>query len=190
MLFGVVAHPARRVQAWALTKRLGAVLFMDSETHTLGAYANHMRALEWAARQNEHVAILEDDAEPVETFERKAPAWANRYPDQLMSFYLGSGHPKQWMRRVDHAWDDGNDHITLPTLIHAVTVCYPPGAARIILDHIKPSTRVDFAIGNAWNSTTGRGVVYPKASLVQHADTDQIDNPTLKRAPRKARQLA
>lgn len=184
MRFIVVGHPSRARQAHHLAVSLDAALVMDHRGE--GAYANHHRALEQAARYDEHVTILEDDAIPVQGFRQKLNTWVNRYPGHVISSYLGTSHPAQWMRFVDRMWDGPEGHITLPQLIHAVCVTYPPGAAQHILDRITPSNRVDFAIGDAWHDD----IIYPKASLVDHEDGTPIIQGRPPRKPRKARALA
>lgn len=184
MRFIIVGHPTRARQALSLATRLNGHLVMDHRTE--GAYANHRRALEQAAHYDDHVTILEDDALPVEGFQGKLNAWVKRYPEHVISGYLGTGHPRQWMRRVDQMWNNSEDHVILPQLIHAVTVTYPPGAPATILDRIHPSPHVDFAIGDAWHGD----IIYPKASLVDHADQPPVIKGRPARQPRKARALA
>lgn len=184
MRFIVVGHPSREDQAYDLANSLGGHVVMDERSE--GAYANHMRALEQATRYDEHVTILEDDAQPVDGFKAKLDTWVNRYPNRVISSYLGTNHPAQWMRQVDTMWDDGNDHVVLPKLIHAVCVTYPPGAAQHILNNISPSRHVDYAIGDAW----GAPITYPKASLVQHQDGPPLIKGRPTRSARVARSLA
>ena len=62
----------------------------------VGANEMHRRALEWAEEQSCRVVILEDDAIPVDGFTNKLAEWINRFPDALVSFYLGTGRPPQY----------------------------------------------------------------------------------------------
>ena len=183
MVFAVVAHPARATQAQLLADRLAAHVVMDDNCD--GALANHRRALEYAADHRTHVTILEDDALPVDGFERKLSAWIGRFPADLVSSYLGTNHPAQWMKEVDAVWGDGLDHVILPQLIHAVCVTYPPGAPQRILRALRPTQHVDYSIGTAWNHR----VIYPKRSLVDHADGPTVILGRSERMPRHARAL-
>lgn len=173
-----------------LTTTLAGVLFMDHAGQ--GAYGNHRRALGWAAAQHERVTIVEDDAIPVYHVDRLASEWAAAYPDDLISFYLGTGHPRQWQARIDQTWDDEPDTVHLPQLIHGVAYSIPTNMVRDILDTMRPGP-VDYAIGDAWRHLTDRPVVYPKGSLFDHRDEDSIVQGHSNRAPRgvrKARALA
>lgn len=85
--FVVVGHHARRQQAEALALRIGAHLLIDDGNH--GANWNHRRAIEWAAKQPCRVVVLEDDALLVHGFTEKVLDWLARFPDDMLSFYLG-----------------------------------------------------------------------------------------------------
>lgn len=188
MLVGVIAHPSRETEATTLQSTLNATLFMDWDSR--GAWWNHHRAWAWASQQDERVVLVEDDALPVPRFLELAEQWADRHPG-LVSLYTGTGHPKHLQPALDAAWPSPDDHVLLPTLAHHVAVLLPiPSTLTRVLDQVTPSPRVDFALGNAYRAVTGRHIPHVKASLADHADTAQIDNPTLHREPRRARQLA
>ena len=89
--FCIVGHHARRKQAVALAMSIGAHLLLDEGNH--GANWNHRRALEWASWQDCRVVIIEDDASPVPDFIEQVSEWLNRFPESLVSFYLGTGRP-------------------------------------------------------------------------------------------------
>ncbi|MBD4639416.1 hypothetical protein GUG46_19975, partial [Xanthomonas citri pv. citri] len=72
--------------------------FMDE--HSAGANANHLRALSWAAEQSDRVIIIEEDALPVDGFRDEAQDWLTRFPDNLCSFYLGTGRPPQYQMQI------------------------------------------------------------------------------------------
>lgn len=94
MLIAIVAHHSRRTMAEELASKLEAdIVFMDE--HSAGANSNHLRALRWAAEQSDRVIIIEEDALPVEGFRDKAQDWLARFPDDMLSFYLGTGRPPQ-----------------------------------------------------------------------------------------------
>lgn len=180
----VVAHSSRTLHP-NLTSIADTILWDDG---TLGATRNHQRALRSAGARR--TIILEDDALPVPGFRELAAAWIEKHPDDLISFYLGTGHPKQWMAQVDAAWNRPVDVFEFPQLFHGVAYTMPPQHARLVADDIDPARPADFAIGEAWTRLTGRPVIYPRASLADHADHTPVETISRgPRRPRRARQL-
>ncbi|MDU1609372.1 MAG: hypothetical protein E6853_08150, partial [Enterobacter sp.] len=122
--FVVVGHHSRTGHAQRLAALLDAHLLIDDGNR--GANWNHCRALEWAAEQTCRVVVLEDDAIPVAGFTDLVGEWLYRFPDSLVSFYLGTGRPPQYQMQVAErlivADKTRSDFITLPRLIHGV--CY------------------------------------------------------------------
>ncbi|TKU20798.1 hypothetical protein [Citrobacter sp. wls829] len=185
--FVVVGHHSRISSAQRLASLLGAHLLTDDSDH--GANWNHRRALEWAAEQSCRVVVLEDDALPVAGFTEQVNEWLNRFPDSLVSFYLGTGRPPQYQMQIAErlviADKNRADHITLPRLIHAVCYSVPPHYLPRVLarwDHRKVA---DFAVGDA----CGGSVVYPCYSLVDHADGQSVEQHP-DGAPRTERRVA
>ncbi|HDC4301780.1 hypothetical protein K8D14_19630 [Enterobacter kobei] len=174
--FCVVGHHARRQQAEALARSIGAHLLIDEGNH--GANWNHRRALQWAAEQSSRVVVLEDDALPVEGFTDKVTQWLVRFPDDMLSFYLGTGRPPQYQKEIAGMLVDADrvcgDHIVLSKLIHGV--CYSPPQGRLarMLNAWNKTLAADYAVGEAF----GGRVIYPCYSLVDHADL-----PTVERHP-------
>ena len=188
--FVVVAHHGRRDQAEALAARLGAHLLVDDGNH--GANWNHRRAMEWAAEQGERVVVLEDDALPVEGFSLLAGPWLERFPDSLLSFYLGTGRPPQYQSKIAEKLIAADkihaDHITLPRLIHGVCYSVPPAHIPNVLKRWESHKAADYAVGDAW----GGVVVYPCWSLVEHQDGPSVERPwnnALRRERRQAWRL-
>lgn len=174
MLIAIVAHHSRRAMANDLASKLEAdSIFMDE--HSAGANANHLRALGWAAEQSDRVIIIEEDALPVDGFRDKAQDWLARFPDDLLSFYLGTGRPPQYQvqiaERLIAADRTRADYITLPQLIHGVCYSVPPQHLPKVLARWDSSKPADFALGDAW----GAPVVYPCWSLVDHADGEPVE---------------
>ncbi|MDO6406267.1 hypothetical protein [Pantoea phytobeneficialis] len=171
--FVVVGHHTRSYSAVRLASSIGAHLLIDDECR--GANWNHRRAVEWAAQQDCRVVILEDDAKLVDGFLSLVAKWVERFPDDLVSFYLGTGRPPQYQaviaqRLIEadrHCWDC----ITLPRLIHGV--CYSPPQAALsgILARWDTAKPADFAVGDAY----GAGIIYPYYSLVDHADGSAVE---------------
>lgn len=181
----VVAHHARRAQAEALATSLDAHLCMDDESH--GATWNHRRALEWALQQRERVVVLEDDALPVPGFAERAAAVLERWPDDLVSLYLGTGRPQRFQAEIGERLQVNPDHIRLPSLIHAVCYSIPPSGLQRVIG-LPLTHQTDFAIGDNW----GRSVVYCVPSLVEHADGDPVERHVdgeARREPRRAWRL-
>lgn len=165
----VVGHHSRRDMATRLAESLGAHLLIDEGDN--GANWNHRRAIEWAAQQDCRVVILEDDAQPVQVFRQQASEWIVRCPDDLLSFYLGTGRPPQWQTEIKRKLADNPDFITLPTLIHGVCYSIPPQHIQRILDKWPLHLAADYAVGRAW----GRDVIYPSQSLADHADGESVE---------------
>ena len=151
----------------------GASAVVDYAGH--GALWGHMRALEIAKATGERCVIVEDDAIPVEGFTEMVGQWCERFPDDLISFYLGTGRPREWQAAVDRQLETAYDYITLPKLIHGVCYSLPPGGAEFVLKRIAAMGRTfegaDYVIGRAW----GRQVVYPVESLVEHRDGPSVE---------------
>lgn len=142
-----------------------------------GALSTHIRALRFAQAAGVRCIIMEDDAIPVVDFLPRAQAWFDRFPDDLISFYLGTGRPARWQTTVDvemRAADrHGSDVIDLPTLLHGVCYSIPPADIPRVLENLRNPQHqaADYAIGTAW----GRPVIYPVESLVQHRDGPVVE---------------
>lgn len=185
--FVVVGHVSRSGQAQRLAALLDAHLLIDDGNH--GANWNHRRALEWAAERTCRVVVVEDDAMPVDLFFTPVTSWLKRFPDSLISFYLGTGRPPQYQMQVAErlivADKTRADYITLPRLIHGVCYSVPPEHVHRVLSRWDNSKPADYAVGDAW----GGSVIYPCYSLVDHADGEPVErHPDL--APRTERRRA
>lgn len=185
--FVVVGHHARREQAERLADYLDAHLLIDEDNH--GANWNHRRALDWATGQRCRVVIMEDDARPVSGFVEKVTAWLNSKPEDLISFYLGTGRPPQYQFEIATKLITADriraDHITMPRLMHAVCYSVPPALLPELLLRWDASKPADYAVGDA----CGRSVVYPCSSLVDHADGEPVEKHP-DRQPRHERRRA
>lgn len=174
--FVVVGHHTRLASAALLAGELGAHLLLDEGNH--GANWNHRRALEWAAEQSCRVVVLEDDALPVPGFADKAADWLARFPDDMLSFYLGTGRPPQYQKEIAGMLVDADrvcgDHIVMSKLIHGVCYSPPVGSLKNINKNWDITKAADYAVGDAY----GCAIVYPCYSLVDHADL-----PTVERHP-------
>ncbi len=171
--FVVVGHHSRTGQAQRLAALLDAHLLIDDANHR--ANWNHRRALEWAAEQTCRVVVLEDDAIPVPLFAELVVDWLTRFPEALVSFYLGTGRPPQYQMQIAErlivADKTQADYITLPRLIHGVCYSVPPQHIERVLSRWDSSKPADYAVGDAW----GGSVIYPCYSLVDHADGEPVE---------------
>lgn len=171
--FVVVSHHIRLGQAQRLAALLDAHLLVDDGHH--GANWNHRRAIEWAAQQTCRVVVLEDDALPVHGFTEKVTDWLARFPDDMLSFYLGTGRPPQYQMQIAErlivADKTHADFIMLPRLIHGVCYSIPPQSISRVLSQWDCSKPADYAVGDAW----GGSVIYPCYSLVDHADGEPVE---------------
>lgn len=171
--FVVVGHHARTKHSQRLATLLDAHLLIDDGNH--GANWNHRRALEWAAEQTCRVVVLEDDALPVQGFTKKVTDWLVRFPDDMLSFYLGTGRPPQYQMQIAErlivADKTYADFITLPRLIHGVCYSVPSQHIERVLSRWDSSKPADYAVGDSW----GGSVVYPCYSLVDHADGEPVE---------------
>ncbi|MCE1478695.1 hypothetical protein ACLIJ0_00765 [Enterobacter hormaechei] len=169
----VAGHHSRIDHALCLAMRLDAHLLIDYGNH--GANWNHRRALEWAAEQTCRVVVLEDDALPVHGFTEKVTDWMVRFPDDMLSFYLGTGRPPQYQMQIAErlivADKTRADYITLSRLIHGVCYSVPPKHVQRVLSRWDNSKPADYAVGDAW----GGSVIYPSYSLVDHADGEPVE---------------
>lgn len=185
--FVVVSHHERSEAAVLLANEIDAHLFIDEGYH--GANWNHRRAIEWAAEQPCRVVILEDDALLVSGFAYKVTEWLARFPDSLVSFYLGTGRPPQYQldiaTKLISADKARADYITLPRLIHGVCYSVPQHHIKRVLDKWNHSKAADYAVGDAY----GGPVVYPCYSLVDHADGQPVE-PARDNQPRTERRRA
>lgn len=171
--FVVVGHHSRLERAQRLAALLDAHLLIDDGNH--GANWNHRHALEWAAEQPCRVVVLEDDAMPVPWFAELVVDWLTRFPDDMLSLYLGTGRPPQYQMQIAErliiADKTQADYITLPRLIHGVCYSVPPQHIERVLSRWDSSKPADYAVGDAY----GGAVVYPCYSLVDHADCEPVE---------------
>ncbi|MCE0490983.1 hypothetical protein LU196_13130 [Pantoea sp. Mb-10] len=171
--FVVVGHHTRRQQAEQLAWSLRAHLLIDEGHH--GANWNHRRAIKWANQQDCRVMIMEDDALLVSCFTEKVAAWLDRFPDDLLSFYLGTGRPPQYQLEVATKLIDSDqrqtDYITMNRLIHGVCYSIPQHRISDVLTKWDSAKPADYAVGDAYSGD----VIYPCYSLVDHADSDTVE---------------
>ena len=171
--FVVVGHHKRRDMGKCLADMLGAHLLIDEGDH--GSNWNHRRAIGWASQQDCRVLIMEDDALLLPGFTDSVREWVIRFPDNLISFYLGTGRPPQYQQQIAASLIDADkrrgDYITMDRLIHGV--CYSPPVSGLsrIMQNWNRTKAADYAVGDA----LGGKVIYPCYSLVEHADGETVE---------------
>lgn len=169
----IVAHHSRFSLANKLANDLDAKIFLDEENR--GANWNHRQVIEYLAHENQSAIIIEDDAITCKNFKTIARQWIDRFPDKIISFYLGTGRPPQYQEaikyRIANAFEEDNDYITLPNLIHGVSYYMPSSLTKKILYSWDNALPADFAIGKAYE----RNVIYPIYSLVEHSDIQSVE---------------
>lgn len=167
----IVAHHTRLAMAEKLAEHLGRVhIILDTEGR--GAFLSHKMALNMAAELDERVIIMEDDAIPVVDFHARAQQWFDRFPNELISFYLGTGRPPHWQPVINDILRErgDRDYIELAALLHGVCYSIPANKVRRVIERVR-GTQADFAISAAW----GRGTIYPVESLVEHRDGPSVE---------------
>lgn len=169
----IVAHHSRSERAERLAASMGAEIVMDEGD--CGALWGHTRALRLCAPLCDRCVIMEDDAIPVPGFVDLAQCWMDDYPGDLLSFYLGTGRPPQYQAQIAAKLQDGHRAITLPQLIHGVCYSIPAQHVGAVAYRLPILGAADFAIGNTWRSVTGKPVVYPVQSLVDHDDGPSVE---------------
>ena len=185
----IVGHVDRSEWVGQLQRALpGAAAVVDCAGE--GALKGHIKALKIAQQVGARCIVMEDDAIPVEGFDALAEAWCERFPDALISFYLGTGRPVAWQARVDDALErTARDYIELSRLIHGVCYSIPANAVPRVLDRIvsfgDTDEPADYIVGRAF----GHRIIYPVESLVEHRDEGSVEKHPDKE-PRTERRVA
>lgn len=166
----IVGHRSREPQILNLASMLDAHMVIDDESK--GANWNHKRAIQLALTLPGQPVFIEDDAVPVAMFKDKVEHWINKYPQSLISFYLGTGRPKQYQPMIkDQMENSVTDFVAFKRLIHGVCYTIPKSGLEGILSRWVDNKAADYAIGDAWNQV----VIYPKKSLVDHMDLPSVE---------------
>lgn len=171
----IVGHESRAEWVGQLQRALpGAAAIVDFAND--GALRGHIKALKVAQQVGARCIVMEDDAIPVVGFPELAASWCDRFPDDLISFYLGTGRPAAWQARVDDELErTASSYIVLPRLIHGVCYSIPANAVTRVLDRIASfgdtDEPADYIVGRGF----GRQVIYPVESLVEHRDGESVE---------------
>lgn len=171
--YAVVAHEARLLEATELAHSIGAVVALDDGSK--GAEANHLEA--WRLTdgiESQWAAVLEDDAEPVDGFLEQAEKALAAAPEPVVSFYLGTGRPLFWAKRiiapVATAGHKNAHWLTATHAKHAVAIAMHTDLREDWLDFAHANTLpIDERLSD-WCITRRHKVAYSLPSLVDHAD--------------------
>jgi hypothetical protein len=144
---------------------------------TIGAKANHMRAIEWIAGQNDdcHGAglVLEDDVVVCEDFGVNLDGFRSRRPEPVGSLYLGRGRPPQYQERIASVIGQDVSYITADVLMSAQGYTMPLWYFQEALDEMCPLASPHLPIDEHltyWLQHKDHRVSYPKYSLIDHRD--------------------
>jgi GR25 family glycosyltransferase involved in LPS biosynthesis len=170
---GIVAHTARSAQAQHLADLTGAA-FISFDDGTLGCAANHTQAWQQLVTAGtEWVAVLEDDAIPVNNFRAQLEQALAVAPSPIVSLYLGTSRPKHWQHfvtaAVHHANQADVSWLTATHLLHCVGVAVRTEHAPLMAawcSHLDQPLD-DHPVGQHL-------IAYTWPSLVDHADETTV----------------
>jgi hypothetical protein len=87
-------------------------------------------------------------------FTEKVTDWLARCPDDILSFYLGTGRPPQYQMQIAERLIIADkarfEFISFPRLIHGVCYSVPPHRISRVLSRWDSDKPADFAVGDAW----------------------------------------
>lgn len=188
-----MAHPARREAAERLASDVGAVGIAFDLTGA-GEVANGNEAWRLAVAAGVDWAIvLQDDAVPIPGFKEHAETALTAAPAACVSFYTGTGRPRQDIVRkaVTEADEQNAAWLQHPSLLWGVAVALRADLAAPFLDwEYRRPLAYDQRL-SVYCKETGTRIAYTHPSLTDHAD-----GPTLlthswgpPRSPRRAWRL-
>lgn len=186
----VVGHHSRGDMAQRLAEHLDGIAFVDDGT--FGEWRNHMRAFASALYPDlnpapTHVCVLQEDALLPEAV--LFTAWLETVqllvaarPDELLGLYIGKGRGGNQFtaKRVAYGIERGASWFSAPHLLWGVGVVLPVAHIPALLAHEVPIAEpgkpdyYDNRLGSWWFRRTGRHVLYPYPSLVDHDDSDSV----------------
>lgn len=184
----LISHRARRDEAGALADELGRQVALEDvdipvrvyeDNGFYGEWKNHRRAIVAALERGtaSHVVVIQDDAVPIPSFVREARKAVAIRPDDIISFYVGTGRPYQAEVRqaVEEAKAAGVAWLEARRLFWGVAVVYPVVLVPAMMKRADkmPGVPYDERMGAAL-SIFGKKIFYTWPSLVDH-----IDGPTV-----------
>lgn len=174
---GIVGHPDRADSIdWLADLIQPDVVQIDDEA--LGCGANHIVTLERTLERalddgKEWVAVMEDDAIPVDGFRNHLELCLFYAPSKIVSLYLGTGYPQQYQAMFAEAVNADTCWIAHPWMRHAVAYCLHIDVAEAVLEEMRSLIARRWAPDDAIGEFTKRNylfVSYTNPSLVDHLD--------------------
>lgn len=189
----VVAHEKRWGMAANLSQDLRhAEIALDDGSR--GDWGNHAHALRLGAQRaaetrGSHVLLIEDDAIIVKGFEAAVQDALSHHPDGIVSFYVGTGRPRQGgvAAAIKVADLQGSTWLEADALLWGVCYAIPVADIEPLLEWCDQRVDVpsDRRIGE-WYRKQGRAVLYTWPSLVDHADGEPVITGRTRGEERKA----
>lgn len=174
---GIVAHVDRAVMAHELSIGVNAKL-TNMDNGKLGCAGNHGFVQARLAAEPGWSVVLEDDAKPINYFCDDLEWALEHAPCPIVSFYLGSGYPANWQKRMADAVAAGTSWIVSSRLLHGVGYAIAPEIKRDLAQWMAakqrgPGMPPDEAV-SVWANAHGHKVAYTNPSLVDHRDTSTV----------------
>lgn len=176
---GVVAHVDRADQARTLAASVGAV-HLSIDDGTLGCRHHHTKV--WAhLAQHSHgddwLAVLEDDAVPVDGFCDQLHQVLSVAPAPVVSLYLGTCRPPHQQACISEAINqadrDGAHWITTDRLLYGVGVAIKTNLVASMLADTDPKIPIDYAIRD-WARRSGHRIGFCWPSILDHRDDNTL----------------
>lgn len=176
---GIVGHVDRAADHDELAELSGARL-VSVDDGTAGCNSNHvatwMRLLA-ESPESDWLVVLEDDAVPVPGFKRQLALALSAAPTQVVSLYLGTGHPSVWQPKIKKAVEVADAWIVSEHLLHAVGYAMHAELVTEMLDYLDHDgmrgVAIDSRITN-WLRANRILVGYVNPSLVDHLDEESV----------------
>lgn len=183
MKLGVVGHTHRLPQIEELSAAVNpdAVLIDDGVLGVAGNHAQTLACLSRRADPDDWLVVLEDDAVPAQPFRETVAELLALAPTRIVSFYLGTGYPAQYQRRIADAVAADTSWIVAERLLHAVGYAIAPAFAPSIVgamtENARRPSRGRWApddLISEWVIAHGEYVAYSNPSIVQHRDEESV----------------
>jgi hypothetical protein len=177
---GIVAHVARAEQAHTLMDTVGAS-YMSLDNGLYGVNGNHKRVwrhmAERFAAHTEFIAVLEDDAVPVDGFNEQLENVLATYAAPVVSLYLGRLRPPHFQHMIEPATKRADvldaNFIVSRQMLHAVGLAIRSDLVADMLDNLNEILPIDEAIGE-WVNKRRYRIAYTWPSIIDHADGDTL----------------
>lgn len=159
-----------------LRESVGGLINLDDGG--LGCSGNHGYLHARLASEPGWSVILEDDAQPLNSFADDLTWCLEHAPQPIVSLYLGTGYPSNWQPRIDKALEADTSWIVAPKLLHAVGYAIAPQIKGDLAQWMAqkrrgPGMAPDDAV-SIWANKYKYLVAYTNPSLVDHRDVPTV----------------